>query len=72
MKKTAQNTTSESLSYDAAYQELQDITAALQQGQIGIDELTSKIERANTLVRFCREKLRNTEASLQQMGTDPR
>jgi exodeoxyribonuclease VII small subunit len=70
MKKTRHDTSSEPLTYDAAYQELQDITEALQQGQIGIDDLTTKIERANLLVRFCREKLRNTETALQQMNVD--
>jgi exodeoxyribonuclease VII small subunit len=72
MKKTVQNTSPDTLTYSSAYQELQEITEALQQGQISIDDLTAKIERANLLVRFCREKLRNTEAALQQMDSDQR
>ena len=52
----------EALHYESAYAELQRIIADLQSEAIGIDELASKIARAQELVQFCREKLRETEA----------
>ena len=55
-------------SYQSAWTELQKIVNELQGGAIGIDELSSKIERAAELVRFCREKLRSTEEAVGRLG----
>jgi exodeoxyribonuclease VII small subunit len=43
----------------------------LQEGTTGIDELTARVERANELVQFCRERLRQTEAAIQQLIPPP-
>ena len=56
-----------SLTYEAAYAELQQIVRELQEETIGIDELSARIERAGALIRFCREKLRKTEADLNTL-----
>jgi len=53
------------ISYATAYEELQQIVAALQQEQIGLDELPEQIARAGELVQFCREHLRMTEAAVE-------
>jgi exodeoxyribonuclease VII small subunit len=55
-------------SYEAAYSELRLILSELQDGTVGIDALTAKVERANELVRFCRERLRLTEEAVQQLS----
>lgn len=55
------------LTYEAAYAELQRIVEALQAETVGIDELASKIARAQELIRFCRERLRGTEDELGKM-----
>ena len=55
------------MNYEKAYQELQGIVQALQNGQIGIDDLSTKIKRAAELIQFCKEKLRNSETELQQL-----
>jgi exodeoxyribonuclease VII small subunit len=60
--------TDEILTYETAWSELQIIVADLQSGNTAIDHLSAKIERAAELVRFCREKLRTTEASLEKLG----
>lgn len=52
----------ETLRYESAYAELQTIIAALQSDGIDIDELAAKIARAQELIQFCRERLRETEA----------
>ncbi len=51
----------ENMTYEAALVELQTIITALESGEIGIDELSSKTERAAELIRFCQDKLRQTE-----------
>lgn len=59
MKKTAEN-----LTYETAFSELQKILQDLQNEAVGIDQLGEKVVRANTLIQFCRERLRQTEAEL--------
>lgn len=56
------------LTYETAWFELQGLVADLQNGNISIDQLSAKIDRAAELVKFCREKLRTTEASLEKLG----
>ncbi|MDA0940069.1 MAG: exodeoxyribonuclease VII small subunit [Bacteroidetes bacterium] len=53
------------LTYDDAVRELQEILSALQSGELGIDELTSKLQRAGLLLDFCQGKLTKTEAEVQ-------
>ena len=53
------------LNYDDAVRELQEILSALQSGELGIDELTSKLQRAGLLLDFCQGKLTKTEAEVQ-------
>ncbi len=55
------------MKYEDAYQELQQIVQALQNGQIGVDELSEKIKRAAELIDFCKKQLRNTENDLNQL-----
>lgn len=60
-----------SLTYESAFAELKLILADLQEGTTGIDELTARVERANELVQFCRERLRQTETAIQQLIPPP-
>lgn len=53
--------------YEAAHRELQDIVQRLQDEAISIDELTAQTRRAAELIKFCRQKLRDTEIALQQL-----
>lgn len=57
----------ENISYEKALSELQAIVNALENGEIGIDELSSQIERAATLIRYCQDKLRSTEAHINNL-----
>jgi exodeoxyribonuclease VII small subunit len=47
--------------YESALEELQQIIQDLQEGNTSMDELADKSKRAKELIRFCKEKLRNTE-----------
>ena len=53
------------LNYDDAVRELQEILSELQAGELGIDMLTPKLQRAGILLDFCQGKLTKTEAEVQ-------
>ncbi len=55
------------MTYEAAFQELQDIVEQLQQGTTAVDDLSDKAARAAELIAFCKEKLRGTEENLKQL-----
>lgn len=57
----------EELSYEAAYAELQQLLAELQEDAVGIDELAAKVERARQLVSVCRDRLRQTETVINKL-----
>jgi exodeoxyribonuclease VII small subunit len=61
---------SDSITYSAAFEELQEIVAEIEQGSISIDELSSKVKRAAELIRICQQKLHATEADVQQILKD--
>ena len=52
-------------SYDDAVRELQDILQQMQGSKLGIDALTSKLQRASVLLDFCQQRLTKTEAEVQ-------
>lgn len=53
--------TKEKISYTEAFEELQQIVAEIESGDISVDELAEKVKRATVLVKVCREKLSKTE-----------
>lgn len=53
--------TKEKISYTEAFEELQQIVAEIENGDISVDELAEKVKRATVLVKVCREKLSKTE-----------
>jgi exodeoxyribonuclease VII small subunit len=50
------------LTYDAAFAELQSIVQEMENSVIQLDTFTAKTARADYLFRFCKERLRDTEA----------
>jgi len=53
--------------YESALTEVQSIVNELQGETVSMDDLSKKIERAATLIQFCREKLRATETQIQRV-----
>lgn len=45
------------ISYAEAFEELQMIVSDMENGEISIDELSSKVRRASLLIKVCKEKL---------------
>ncbi|SHM78413.1 Exodeoxyribonuclease VII small subunit [Chitinophaga jiangningensis] len=58
---------SEELTYDAAYQELQEIAEEIEQETVSVDLLSEKVKRAAELIAFCQQKLRATETEVNNI-----
>lgn len=57
----------EKISYSKAIAELEEIVEKMESNQYEIDELTSKVKRVAELVKFCKQKLRTTNAEIQKV-----
>lgn len=55
------------LTYEVALQELQKILAELEKGNIPLDQISLKVQRANELVAFCKERLRSVESDVNAL-----
>lgn len=55
----------DNLTYEAAYNELEQIYQDINNEKVSIDELSTKVKRASLLISFCKEKLRNTENEIK-------
>ena len=55
------------ISYDKAFEELQQIVSDMEEGEIGVDELSLKVKRASELIKICKEKLSSTEEDVSKI-----
>lgn len=53
--------------YSEAFIELQEIVAEIENEEVGIDLLESRIKRASELLKICKEKLYKTEKSVSNI-----
>lgn len=53
--------------YESALNELQNIISEIENDEIGIDQLSVKVKRAAELLKFCQQKLRNTEDDVNKI-----
>jgi exodeoxyribonuclease VII small subunit len=58
------------MKYTEAFEELQKIVSAMEEGQIGIDDLAEKVKRATELIQICKQKLTATEGDVQKILKD--
>ena len=58
------------LGYAQAIAELEDILDELDDDTIDIDVLSTKVERAAELIRFCRTRIRTAEARVSEIVAD--
>lgn len=47
--------------YTEAFEELQNIVTEIEHGEISVDELSEKVQRAALLIKICKTKLMTTE-----------
>jgi len=59
------------MKFSEAFEELQTLVKAMEQGEISIDELAEKVKRANELVEVCKMKLRNVEKEINEVLQNP-
>jgi exodeoxyribonuclease VII small subunit len=57
-------------SYQEAMDELQGILSKLESEEISVDELAVKVERASDLLKWCDERLRETESKIHKIIGD--
>jgi exodeoxyribonuclease VII small subunit len=53
--------------YEDAMAELEGILRAVEDGDVGLDELSEKVARAAVLIRTCQGRIRETEMSVQRV-----
>ena len=58
---------SKEIKYTEAFEELQQIVADIEDGEISVDELSVKVKRASELIKVCKTKLTSTEADVNQI-----
>jgi len=57
----------EEVTYTQAFDELQLIVTQMENSEISIDQLDTKIKRASELLKICKDKLFKTEKSVQKI-----
>ena len=57
----------ETLTYEAAYAELRQIAAEIENESVSVDVLADKVKRASFLIEFCQKKLRSTEQEVNNI-----
>lgn len=58
---------SKEVKYEESFEELQQIVADLEDGEISVDELSAKIKRASELIQWCKKKLTSTEEDVSKI-----
>ncbi len=57
----------EELTYEKAMQRLDTIAAQMEQGEIGVDEMAERLQEAQKLMKYCRERLYAAEKSCRSL-----
>ncbi|KPK46021.1 MAG: exodeoxyribonuclease VII [Nitrospira bacterium SM23_35] len=58
------------LTYTSAITELEKIVEEIESGEIDVDVLTEKAKRASELIKFCKDRLRNTQKEVEKTLID--
>jgi len=58
------------LSYEEAYEKLEDAVNALQDGQMSLEQALQHYEEGMKLAQYCNEILQKAELRVQQLSTD--
>lgn len=59
-----------SMKYEEAYDELEQIVMSIEEGGIDVDELSDKVKRASKLIQLCSAKLKATEEEVEKILKD--
>ena len=59
--------TKETIKYDAAVAEIEEILEKIEEGDLGVDELAGKVNRVSLLLKICRDRLHATEEQINKI-----
>jgi exodeoxyribonuclease VII small subunit len=59
--------TTKKISYQEAYDELQLILSQIENDELDVDELTKNVKKASELIKFCKNKLFETETEIEKI-----
>ncbi|MDY6801637.1 MAG: exodeoxyribonuclease VII small subunit [Bacteroidota bacterium] len=62
--------TTKEISYNEAINEIEDILSKIENEELDIDDLSSKVKRVSTLIKKCKKKLSETEDQVQKILED--
>lgn len=58
------------ITYKDAIEEIEEIVALMENEELDVDDLTVKVKRAAQLLKFCKEKLYETENEVDKIMKD--
>ena len=58
------------LTYTTAITELEAIVQDIESGEIDVDVLAGKVKRASELIKYCKDRLRNTQKEVEKILVD--
>ncbi|MBS2100649.1 exodeoxyribonuclease VII small subunit [Carboxylicivirga linearis] len=59
--------TKKKLSYTDAIGEIEEILQQIENEELDVDELSTKVKRVSTLIKTCKDKLHKTEEEVEQI-----
>ncbi|MBO7099077.1 MAG: exodeoxyribonuclease VII small subunit [Bacteroidaceae bacterium] len=57
----------EELTYEQAMERLEALASKMERSEIGIDEMAMKLQEAQTLMQFCKERLYESEKNCNSL-----
>lgn len=57
----------ETIKYENAITELEQIVQQMESGQLDLDTLTTKLKRAQQLIKLCKDRLTKTDEDIQKI-----
>lgn len=58
------------LTYKEAVEEIDEILEKIENEELDVDELSEKVKRVSTLIKFCKEKLHTTQSEVENILKD--
>ena len=55
------------MKYEEALKELEQIVSKMENNEVGIDEMTEQLKRAQQLIKLCRDRLTKTDEEIKKM-----
>ena len=57
----------ENIKYEEAVNQLEQIVANLEEGELNIDDLSSELKKAQKLITLCKQRLTKTDEEIQKI-----